>query len=130
MESPGSPAIDRLVARAKSDPGVLAAILFGSRARGDGSAASDYDVCLVLAAPPRSDLEAGRKRLDYLALGDLDVVLFHQLPLHVRSRVLRDGRVLFARDEDALYAVAVRTARAFEGFRHIYRGYLDAVARG
>jgi predicted nucleotidyltransferase len=130
VEPAESPAIARLVARAKGDPGVLAVILFGSRARGDASAASDYDVCLVLAAPSRSDLEAGQKRLDYLALGDLDVVLFHQLPLHVRSRVLRDGRVLFARDEDALYALAARTARAFEAFRHIHRGYLEAVARG
>jgi uncharacterized protein len=130
MESSENPAIARLVARAKSDPDVLAAILFGSRARGDASTTSDYDVCLVLAAPPRSDVEAGHKRLDYLTPGDLDVVLFHQLPLHVRSRVLKEGRVLFTRDEDALYAVAVRTARAFEGFRHIYRGYLDAVARG
>ena len=122
MESPGSPAIARLVAQATSDPDVLAVILFGSRARGEASAASDYDVCLVLTAPTRSDLEAGHKRLGYLARGDLDVVLFHQLPLHVRSRVLRDGRVLFTRDEDALYAVAVRTARAFEGFATSTRG--------
>lgn len=130
MEPPGNPAIARLVARAKSDPDVLAVILFGSRARGDASPASDYDVCLALAAPPRSGLDAAHKRLDYLAVGDLDVVLFHQLPLHIRSRVLKDGRILFARDEEALYALAVHTARAFEGFRHIYRGYLEEVARG
>jgi predicted nucleotidyltransferase len=124
------PAIARVVAQARRDPAVLAVLLFGSRARGEGSPASDYDVCVVLARPPRSDLDAGQMRLDYLALGDLDVVLFHQLPLAVRSRVLRDGQVLFVRDEDALYALAVRTARAFEGFRHIHRGYLEAVAGG
>ena len=33
-------------------------------------------------------------------------------------------------DEDALYDVAIRAARAFEGFRHRYRAYLDEVARG
>jgi hypothetical protein len=129
METLDNPAISRLVARAKDDREILAVILFGSRARGDASSASDYDVCLVLAAP-RSDLAAANKRLDYLAGDDLDVVLFHQLPLHFRSRVLREGQVLYTLDEDALYALAVRTARAFEGFRHIYRGYLDAVARG
>ena len=101
-----------------------------SRARGDASPASDYDVCLVLATPPRSDLDAANKRLEYMAGGDLDVVLFQQLPLHIRSRALKDGQVLFTRDEDALYALAVHTARAFEGFRHIYRGYLEDVARG
>jgi predicted nucleotidyltransferase len=130
MEPPESPAVTRLVAQARSDPDVLAVILFGSRARGSASATSDHDVCLVLTPQPRSDLESGHKRLGYLAHADLDLVLFHQLPLHIRSRVLKDGRVLFVRDEDALYDVAVRTARAFEGFRHIYRGYLDAVSRG
>ncbi len=44
-------------------------------------------------------------------------------------RRLREGKVLFVRDEDRLYEVAVRTARAFEGFRHHYRNYLDAVER-
>jgi predicted nucleotidyltransferase len=130
VEASDHPAIARVVARARRDPAVLAVVLFGSRARGEGSSASDYDVCLVLGRPPRSDLDAGRLRLDYLALGDLDVALFHQLPLAVRSRVLREGRVLFVRDEDALYALAVRTARAFEGFRHIHRRYLEAVAGG
>ena len=130
MEFVAQAAIMRLIARAREDPDVLAVLLFGSRARGGATPASDHDVCLVLAAPPRSDLDASEKRLQYLALGDLDVVVFQQLPLYIRSRVLRDGRVLFTRDEDALYAIAVRTARAFEGFRHIHRGYLDAVACG
>ena len=130
MESAGHTAITRLGARAREDPDVLAVLLFGSHARGSATPASDHDVCLVLNGPRRSDLDASEKRLQYLALGDLDVVVFEQLPLHIRSRVLREGRVLFTRDEDALYAVAVRTAKAFEGFRHIHRAYLDAVARG
>jgi predicted nucleotidyltransferase len=117
------------VARAADDPDIVAVILFGSRARGDAEPASDYDICLVLAGPPRSELDAANKRLDYLAIGHLDVVIFQQLPLHIRSRVLREGRVLFTRDEDALYATAIRTARSFEGFRHIYRRYLEEVAR-
>ena len=130
MERPTETAVTRLVARAREDPDVLAVLLFGSRARGDATPASDHDVCLVLAAPPRTGADATEKRLQYLAMVDLDVVVFQQLPLYIRTRVLREGRVLFTRDEDALYAVAVRTAKAFEGFRHIHRGYLDAVARG
>ena len=42
----------------------------------------------------------------------------------------KDGTVLYARDEDALYAVAIRTPRSWEGFRHIHRQYLDEVLRG
>ena len=85
---------------------------------------------LVLETEPRSDLDRAEKRLEYLAEGDLDVAVFQSLPLHIRSRVLKEGTVLYARDEDALYAVAIRTARAWEGFRHIHRQYLDEILRG
>jgi uncharacterized protein YutE (UPF0331/DUF86 family) len=34
------------------------------------------------------------------------VQIFQRLPLHVQSRVLREGRVLYARDQDALYEEA------------------------
>jgi predicted nucleotidyltransferase len=120
----------RLVARAEKDPEVFAVLLFGSRARGEASADSDADVCLVLAGEPGSDLERAQKRLDYLAYSDLDVAVFQSLPLHIRSRILREGQVLFVCDEGALYAVAFRTARAWEGFRHIPLQYLDQVLHG
>jgi predicted nucleotidyltransferase len=122
-------ALSRVIARAQSDPDVLALILYGSRARGDARPDSDVDVCLVLDPSVPVGLAASRKRLDYAATADVDIAVFQQLPLYVKSRVLREGRVLFARDEERLYCVAVRTARAFEGFRHHYRRYLDAVAR-
>ncbi len=130
MDVLARPALARLLERARADAEILAVVLFGSHARGEASRASDVYVCLVLAPERRSDLAMAEKRLEYLAIADLDVVVFQQLPLHVRSRVLREGRVLFVRDEDALYDLAIRTARAFERFRPYYRMYLDEVARG
>jgi predicted nucleotidyltransferase len=130
MDANAPPAVGRLVARAKRDPDVLAVLLFGSRARGDAAPSSDFDVCLVLGGKPRSDRERAEKRLEYAAEAALDVAIFESLPLHIRSRVLKEGTILYARDEDALYAVAIRTVRAWEGFRHIHRQYLDEVLRG
>jgi uncharacterized protein len=124
------PTVRRVLDRASPDPAVLAVILFGSHARGEASAVSDVDLCLVLASDSISSLEMSRVRLAYLAEGGGDIVIFQQLPLHLRSRVLKEGRILFVRDEDVLYDVAIRAARAFEGFRHRYRAYLDEVARG
>ena len=121
--------LQRLIARVEQDPDVLGVILFGSRARGDAGPRSDIDVCLVLDPQVPTGLSASRKRLDYLAGDDIDLTIFQQLPLYLRSRVLKEGRVVFVRDEDRLYDLAVRTARAFEGFRHHYRRYLDTVAR-
>lgn len=122
-------AVDRVLDQARRDRDVLAVILFGSRARGEASPSSDVDLCLVLDQHSRSKLEMSRLRLAYLAAGEADVVVFQQLPLHVRSRVLKEGQVLLVKDEDALYDVAIQSARAFERFRHHYRAYLDEVAR-
>jgi predicted nucleotidyltransferase len=121
-------AIEGFVAKAREDPDVLAVILYGSRARGDEKPGSDTDVCLILT-PAFSSEGLPAKALAYLGF-DLDVRLFQALPLAVRRRVLREGRVLYVRDEDALYDLAIRTARAWEDFRHIHQDYLEAVARG
>lgn len=120
-----TPAIDRLIARATEDPNVLAVLVFGSVARGEQSPASDIDVCLVL----RPEVSEGmtEKRLEYLAQSDLDIHIFQQIPLPIRRRVLKEGCVLLSKDDDALYRLAYRTAQAFEDFKPIYEGYLDAI---
>ncbi len=121
--------IRRVLDQARADRDVLAVVLFGSRARGDARAESDVDLCLVLASPPRDPFEVGRKLLDYAMHADLDLQVFQRLPLYVRRRVLKEGCVLFVRDEEALYDLALRTARAFESFRPRYEAYLAEVAR-
>ena len=119
-----------LLARAEQDPEVLAVILFGSRARGESAPDSDVDICLVLEPRSYSDLELSKKKLDYLAEFDLDIHIYQQLPLYIRHRVLKEGKVLFCRDEEALYDLAFRTIREYEDFKHIYREYLEEIARG
>lgn len=120
--------LERLLAAAREDPDVLAVVLYGSRVRGEAGPGSDTDVCLVLRdAFPREELP--RKALEYLGF-DLDLRLFQALPLPVRRRVLKEGKVLFVRDEAALFDLGIQTAKAWEDFRHIYLDYLEAVARG
>jgi predicted nucleotidyltransferase len=124
--------LDALLEQARRDPEVLAVILFGSAARGEATAQSDLDVCLVLYAGGDQHRDSGQlahKRLEYLHF-DLDVKIFQQLPLYVRRRLLKEGRVLLVKDEDQLYELAFRTAQAFEDFKRIYYDYLEEVARG
>jgi predicted nucleotidyltransferase len=121
--------VNKLVAQASQDTDVLAVILFGSVARGEQTAHSDVDICLVLTPERVRDKSVlSRKRLEYLAQFDLDVQIFQALPLYIRHRVLKEGQVLFVRDEDLLYEVAFRTAQAFEDFKPIYYRYLEQVA--
>ena len=130
MQSRDAVALTKLVEDAKDDRDVLAVILFGSEARGDARAGSDVDVCLVLEDKRLDTLGQSQKRIAYLASFDLDIQIFQQIPLHLRVRVLKEGKVLFCRDEDKLYATAFRTAQHFEDFRHIHEGYLEAVGNG
>lgn len=119
-----------LINRVRADEDILAVILFGSHARGEGGAASDLDICLVLWPRSHSDLELSRKKLEYLVSFDFDIQIYQQLPLYIRRRVLKEGKVLFCRDEAKLYELAFRTAQEFEDFKRIYYGYLEEVARG
>jgi len=121
--------VARLLQRAGDDADVLAVMLYGSAARGEASATSDVDLCLVLAPARCTAAQMSAKRLEYLQDVDLDVQVFQQLPLYIRQRVLRDGRVLFVRDEDQLYEVAFRTIQAFDDFRPRYEAYLNEASR-
>ncbi|MGQ0811995.1 MAG: type VII toxin-antitoxin system MntA family adenylyltransferase antitoxin [Nitrospiraceae bacterium] len=124
------PKVEQLLKKVRTDPKVLAAILYGSQARRESASDSDTDVCLVL--PPEKDLKTDQAVVleEYLhdAGSRLDIRVFQQLPLYIRSRVLREGVVLFCNDEDALYALAYRTAQAYEDFKPLYRLYLEQVA--
>ncbi len=122
--------VQDLVDDACRDPEVLAVMLFGSSARQEAHAASDVDVCLVLSGGrDRPPSLLSEMKLGYLARHRLDIQIFQQLPLYVRRRVLKEGKVLWVRDEEALYELAFRTARAFEDFRPRYEDYLRSVER-
>ena len=122
--------LERLIETAARDACILAVLLFGSRARGEDHDASDIDVCLVLKSEVLTDLLLSEKKHEYLSQFDLDVQVFQQLPLFMRHRVLRDGRVLYVRDEDLLYEKAFRTAQHYEDFRYRHEAYLEEVASG
>jgi hypothetical protein len=124
--------VGALLAKAKNDPRLLGVFAFGSFARGEDTPSSDVDICLVLSAPSPGTpaLDPTRVRLEYLKEFPLDVQVFQGLPLYIRRRILREGRLLFVRDEDRLYDLAISTAKAFEDFKHIYFDYLREVEVG
>lgn len=123
--------VAQLVSAVANDERVLAVLLFGSRARGDATASSDVDLCVVLDPTQADARTAAAVKLAYLEAtpGVVDIQVYQSLPIYVRKRVLAEGRVVYCRDEDALYAVARRTIREFEDFRPRYQCYLDEVAR-
>lgn len=66
--------------------------------------------------------------MEYLGIADFDISIFQQLPLYIRHRVIKEGKVLFCRNEDRLYDLAVKTVKEFEDYKHHYIEYLESVA--
>lgn len=117
--------LDNLVSTVMKDKDVLAVIIFGSFVRREKY--SDIDVCLVLKRRVEP-LETSKIKLKYLTnFPSLDIQIFHQLPLYIRIKVLKEGKVIFCKDEDLLYDVAFDTVREFEDYKHIYKTYLEGV---
>ncbi len=109
----------------EKDRNVIAVILFGSSLRGKGE---DIDLCFV-TIPGLNRKRLLDMRIEYSGmLGErFDVQIFELLPLYIRTRVLKEGKIIFLRDEDMLYEIAFRTAKDFEYFRKYYEEYLGSV---
>jgi len=120
--------VKKVIEAVRKDPHVLALLLYGSAARGENFLASDLDFSLVLVPGTHTAFDLSRKKLEYAAMFPVHISIFQQLPLYVRQRVLREGKVLFCRDTDALYEVAFTTIREFADFEPTYLEYLKEVA--
>jgi hypothetical protein len=116
--------------KAKEDPEILSVMLFGSIARGEKTQHSDVDVCLVLYPKKHSKLSLSEKKLAYSKHENVDIHVYQQLPIYIRQRILKEGKVLFCRNEDMLYEIAFTTIREFNDFEPFYREYLKQVHHG
>ncbi|MCZ7357812.1 MAG: nucleotidyltransferase domain-containing protein [Candidatus Methanoperedens sp.] len=98
-------------------------ILYGSAVKGMTRENSDIDLCIDIEA--ESDYERSKFRLSVLSeLPDyFDVQIFAQLPLYVKKEVLK-GKVIFCRDEEYLYEIAISTIKEFEDFKYRFYDYI------
>ncbi|BCV21748.1 type VII toxin-antitoxin system MntA family adenylyltransferase antitoxin [Moorella sp. Hama-1] len=127
MEETASALVERLrevfIKRAE----IVFAYLFGSYARGRTHNMSDVDVAIYLdkgliplSGPYgyKSDLLVAMKQEMRLPL---DLVILNEAPLALRFRVIRDGKLLFCRDNKARLAFHEKTMRDYLDFRPMER---------
>ncbi|MEM2135487.1 MAG: nucleotidyltransferase domain-containing protein [Candidatus Freyarchaeota archaeon] len=103
--------LENLINQIKAYPKVVAIFLFGSHSKGTEKPLSDIDVAVVLKEPD-AEIEA---EIGSMYSEELDVVLFHRLPLHIQFEVLKYGREIYCRDEDFLLNIK----------RTVLRDYLE-----
>ena len=102
---------DELVKILKKDRDVLAVILYGSVARNKETPLSDIDVCVVLKRDMKNKYIMSKKRLKYLTFAHrrFDIQIFQLMPLYIRIRILREGKILYCRHLKHLYTIAHET---------------------
>lgn len=123
-----------LTARGDALPDAAAVWLFGSRARADHRAGSDWDVA-VLPLPSSEDPLRRRLRLtieaaDAAGLADeeLDLVTLDEAPVLLAFRVVREGVLLAERDPAARAAFVERTFHRAQDALHLRRIAMEARA--
>lgn len=112
-----------------NDRSIIAVLLFGSAARNEHH--RDIDLCLVLDKK-YPNIEMSRKRAHYAgSLPDTyDVHIFQQLPLYIRQRILKEGKILLCKNEPLLYDIAFAAIKEFNLFEKGYRAYINKVLNG
>jgi len=56
-------------------------------------------------------MNLARKDLAYLARFDFDIHSFPELPISIRMRVLKEGKCLLSKDDDALMILHIKQCR-------------------
>jgi hypothetical protein len=120
--------LKRIKEKARKDKDVLGVMVFGSYARNEKF--SDIDVCIILKPAKYEPLLLSKKRLEYsTAFPDIDIQIYQQLPLYIKIRVLKEGKIILIKNEDLLYDLAFSTIKDFEYYRPTYLSYLEGVLR-
>jgi len=102
-------------------PDVVAAILFGSAARGDAGPQSDIDVGVLLTREAaHRGINLSQLIADIMGVlkrDDVDVVVLNDASPLLLHRVVRDGHVVYAADHGALAEFTIRAIQQYEDTR-------------
>ncbi len=109
--------ISKVIEIIKSHPNVVAIYLFGSHAKGEATPLSDIDIAVILENPtPESEADIGS-----LSSPEIDVVLFHRLPLHIKYEVFKYGKEIFVRNEEKLLEIKLKVTREYLDTVRMYK---------
>ena len=106
---------------------LLAAYLYGSRARGEGHPDSDVDIGLLYRNRPPRTLDSTPRRLEDALERELgqvvEVVVLNDAPPDLVHRVVRDGVLLLDRDRSRRLAFEVHSLNQFFDMQPIWDLY-------
>lgn len=120
----------RLVERLTREPGLVAAYLFGSQARGTASETSDIDVGCWFASAPKTLAEAPfglAAELEGLSGKRVDLVVMNSASPDLVHRILRDGQLLVEHDRRRRIEMEVQARNTYFDTKPLRDAYRRAV---
>ncbi len=108
--------IKLVVDEIKNIKGVEGIYLFGSYARKKTKPFSDIDICVIM------DKDIQKKRREEIlscSSRKIDISIFSDLPLNVRFRIFKEGKVLYQKDELFLHRTRSNTLKSYLDFKPI-----------
>lgn len=106
--------IEKVILELKKIPEIKSIYLFGSYAKGIEKPISDIDICVITT----KNISKSKKEEILSYSGNLiDISIFWYLPITMKSKIFREGKLLFCRDEDFLSEVISDTMREYLDFK-------------
>lgn len=120
--------ISEVLRKMRKDRKIIAVALFGSSLKGKGR---DIDLCVFLDKK-YSTLEMARKQLELLKVSGrgMDIQIFQHLPIYIRIRILKEGKIVFCNNSDLLYGIAFNTIKEFGFYKKLYEMYMERIENG
>lgn len=115
--------ISKLIEIAKKNRKVKAIILFGSYVKKKATPISDIDICII--GDKISDKE--KAEIESFSNEKLQISFFDELPIAIRFRVFKEGKIIFLRDEKFLNSLKAETISRFLDFKPLLERYFNKV---
>ncbi len=113
-----------IVTLLKSHEEVHSIILFGSSVREEAAPDSDIDIC-VIETPGTTLTLSDKLRITRELPEIVDVSFFYDLPLDIRQRVLREGEILYTKDDYYVYTLVKETDFEMPQYRKMQEDYYE-----
>lgn len=117
-----------IVTLLKSHEAVHSIIFFGSSVRGEAASDSDIDICII-ETPGCTLTLTDKLRITRELPEIVDVSFFHDLPLDIRQRVLREGEILYTIDDYYIYTLVRETDFEMPKYRKMLEEYYEETIR-
>lgn len=102
-----------LIEELKTLSGVQTIILFGSYAKNTQKPLSDLDICIITKI---NSTHQEQREISSYGNDELDISLFHTLPLSLQYKILHEGKILYTTKD--ISTLKLKKTNQWFDFRH------------